>query len=77
MFSSILTADYKYSLLKWDNLRQPIQMQLSHKHKQFCQFVAAFLKCRLNFEHFQEKDVPHRWCILEITDSEIRGEINV
>ena len=77
MFFSILTADYKYSLLKWDNLRPPIQMQLFHKQKQFCQFVAAFLKCRLNFEHFQKKDTPHSWCILEITDSEIRSEINV
>ena len=52
-------------------------MQLFHKQKQFCQFVAAFLKCRLNFEHFQKKDTPHSWCILEITDSEIRSEINV
>ena len=55
MFVNILTADDKYSLLNRDNLRQPIQMQLSQKHKTFSQFVAAFLKARLNFEHFQKK----------------------
>ena len=30
-------------------------MQLSQKHKTFSQFVAAFLKTRLNFKHFQKK----------------------
>ena len=30
-------------------------MQLSRKEKTFSQFVSAFLKCRLSFEHFQKK----------------------
>ena len=53
-----LTADHKYSLLNRDNLRQSIQIQLSHKQKLFSEFVSAFFKSRLNFEHFQEKDDP-------------------
>ena len=28
------------------------------------------MKFRSNFEHFDEKDDPHRFCIFEITDSE-------
>ena len=59
MFVNILTANDKYSLLNRDNLRQPIQMQLSHKQKTFSEFVSAFLKERLNFQHFQKKDDPH------------------
>ena len=53
MFVKILTADDKYSVLNRDNLRQPIQMQLSQKEKTFSEFVSAFLKARLNFEYFQ------------------------
>ena len=30
-------------------------MQLPQKQKTFSQFVAAFLKARLNFEHLQKK----------------------
>ena len=55
MLFNILTTNHKYSLLNRDNLRQPIPMQLSRKEKTFSQFVSAFLKCRLNFEHFQKK----------------------
>ena len=50
-----LTPSQKYSLLNTDNLRQPIEMQLSLKLKSFSQFFSAFSKCRLNFEHFQTK----------------------
>ena len=60
MFVNILTSDDKCFLLKRDNLRQPIQMQISQKQKNFSQFVAAILKSRLNFEHFLKKDDPHR-----------------
>ena len=48
VFVNILTADDKYSLLNRDNLRQPIQMQLSQKQITFSQFFSAFLKERLN-----------------------------
>ena len=59
MFVNILTADDKCSLLNRDNLRQPIQMQLSRKQKKFSEFLSAFLKARLVFEYFQAKDLPH------------------
>ena len=72
-----LTADDKYSLVKRDNLRKPIQMQLSQEQESFSQFLFEFLKGSLNFEHFQSEDEPHSWSISEITDSEIPGEINV
>ena len=50
-----LTDDEKYSLLYRENLMQPIQILLSEKRKTFSQFFSAFLKCTLNFEHFQKK----------------------
>ena len=58
MFVNTLTADHKYSLPNIDNLRRPIQMQLSQKIKTVCEFGAPFLKSILNFEHFQYKDGP-------------------
>ena len=45
-------------------------MQLSQKQITFSQFFAAFLKSIWNFERFEKKDDPHRFCISEITDSE-------
>ena len=59
MFLNILSADDKYSLLKRDNLRQAIQVQLSQKRKKSSQFLAAFLKSRLSFEDFRKNDPPH------------------
>ena len=41
-FPNTLTADNKFSLLKGDNLRQPIQMQLSRKQKIFSDIFSAF-----------------------------------
>ena len=55
IFVNILTTDDKYSLLNTDNLRHPIQMQLSPKEKTFSDFFSAVLKCKLNFQHFQKK----------------------
>ena len=72
MFANILTADDKYSLLNRDNLRQPIQMQLSQKEKTFSEFVFEFLKCKLNFERFQKNCDIYSWYISKITDSEKR-----
>ena len=65
-----MATDEKYPVLNRDNLTISIQMQLSQKQKTFSQFFAAFLKSTLNFEHFEKKDDPHRFCISEITDSE-------
>ena len=59
LFVKTLSADDKYSLLKRDNLGQPIRTQLSQKQKAFYQFFLAFSKCALNLKHFQKKDDPH------------------
>ena len=65
-----LDADDRYAVLNRRNLTIPIQMQLSQKQKTFSQFLAAFLKSRLNFKYFGEKNDPLRFCIFEIRASE-------
>ena len=50
-----LPTDEKYPVLNRNNLTILIQMQFSDKQKSFSQFLAAFLKSRLNFEHFLKK----------------------
>ena len=55
LFLKTLTDDDKYSLLYRDNLTQPIQIRFSEKQKTFSDFLTAFLKSTLNFEHFQKK----------------------
>ena len=64
-----LTDDEKYSLHFRENLTQPIQILLSQKQKTFLDFFSAFLKCTLNFEHFEKKDAPYSRCISQITVS--------
>ena len=64
-----LGADEKYLVLHRDNLRIPIDMQVSQKQKAFAEFFVANFKSRLNFKHFFKKDDPHRFCIFEVTDS--------
>ena len=59
LFVNTLSADDKYSLLKRDNLTQPIRTILSQKQKPFYQLLLAFSKSALNLEHFQKKDDPH------------------
>ena len=68
-----LSADGKYSLLKRENLTQPIQMQLSQKQKTFSEFFSKFLRSSLNFEHFGKTNDSHSWGIAEIADSEKHG----
>ena len=48
-------------------------MQLSQKQKKFSEFISAFLKAWLIFEHFMKKDAPHSWCISEIADFKKHG----
>ena len=62
-------TDEKYPVLNIGNLTIPIQMQLSQKTKTFSQFFAAFWKSRLNFEYFEKKYDPHRFCISKVTTS--------
>ena len=68
---STLATNDKCPNLNRDNLTIPNQMQLSHNHKWFSQFFAAFLKSRINFQHFEKKDNPHSFCISQITDCEL------
>ena len=55
---------------------QQIQILLSHKQKTFSQFLSAFLKSTLNFEHSGKKDDPHSRCISQMTVSEKGDSIN-
>ena len=52
---STLAAVQKYLVLNRDNLKVPIQMQLSQKQKTFPQFMPTFLKSIFNFKHFKKK----------------------
>ena len=45
-------------------------MQFSQKQKIFFKFFATFLKPRFNFKRFASKHDPHRFCILEVRNSE-------
>ena len=56
LFVNTMSDDGKYSLLYRENLTQPIQILLSPKQNTFSDFLAAFLKSTLNFEHFLKKD---------------------
>ena len=57
LFVNIFTADDKYSLPNRSNLTQLIQMILSLREKSFVNFFSGVLKYRLNFEHFQIKEM--------------------
>ena len=69
LFVNTLIPDDKSSLVNRDNFSQPIQILLIQKQNTFSQFFSAFLKSKLNFEHFSQKDDPNTRCIFEITDS--------
>ena len=71
LFSSILAAKDKSPVLNRVNLTIPVKVQLSQKEKKFSEVFSSFMKSSLNFEHFEENDEPHRFCISEITDSEV------
>ena len=70
LFLNTLATDEKDPVLNRDNLTIPIETQLSGKQKTFSQSSPAFFKSSLNFQHFDKKDVPHRFLISEITNSE-------
>ena len=55
MFPKKLTAEGKYPIEDWENLRLPTQMQLSEKQKTFSQFFVAFMEFTLHFKHFEQK----------------------
>ena len=45
-------------------------MLISQKQKLFSEFLKGYLKCTLNFDHFQKKEDPHSRCVFEITETE-------
>ena len=48
-FVNILTSDDKHYLLNRDNLKQPIQIQLSQKQKYFSEFFFCIFKIFIKF----------------------------
>ena len=48
-------ANEKYQVLNRENLMIPIQMQLYETQKNFSEFLAAFVKSRLNLKNFEKK----------------------
>ena len=50
-----LPANGKYPVLNRDNLKIPVQMQLSQRQKNLLSVFAAYLKYILNFQRFAKK----------------------
>ena len=63
----------KHSLLKRDNLTQPIHIHISQKQKIFSEFFFAFLKSILNFKHLPKKGDPYNWYVSGNTGCEKYG----
>ena len=57
----------------WDNLTQPIQIQLSQKQKICSELFFAFLQSILNFKPLPKKDDPQSCCISGNQSSEQYG----
>ena len=53
VFVDTLSADAKYNVEYYENLRLKIQMQLSEKQKAFSQIFVRFLESTSNFKHFE------------------------
>ena len=49
------------SILNRNNLKQPIQMQISKKKKCVSEFSSPFLELKLYFEHLKKKDGRHAY----------------
>ena len=59
------------------NFTQQLEALLSQKEKTYSGFLLAFLKCSLNFEHFEKKDEYPSLVISKVIDSERGGYLNV
>ena len=70
VFVDTLPADDKYPVEYYENLRLPIQMQLSEKGKPFSEFFVRFQESTSNFKHFEGKDDGHSYCVSEIRNCE-------
>ena len=76
LFVNTLTAQYTYSGRNMLTLTQQVQTPLSLKQKTFSRFFIAFLKSRLNGEHFQKKGESSSLSISEIIDSKRGGYLS-
>ena len=54
-FLNTLAADDKYSRRNMQNFQQQLQTALSQKQKIFSLIFIAFIKPKLNLEHFDKK----------------------
>ena len=77
LFVDTLTVDEKHYLLTGENLTETIQIQLSQKQKNFCEFFFAFLKSILIFKHLPKNEEPHSWCISWKSGSKKYGKVIV
>ena len=59
------------------NFTKEIEAPFSQKQKTFSRYFIAFLKCTLNLEHFEIKDVYSSLVISKVIDSERGGYLNV
>ena len=72
-----MTTDDKYSRRNMLNFTKQLEVPLSQKQKTFSGFFLPFLKCALNLEHFEKKDVYSSLLISKVIDSERGGYLNV
>ena len=77
LFVSTLTTDDKYSRRNMLNFTQQFEALLSEKQKTFSGFFIAFLKCKLNLEHFVKKDEYPSLVISKVNDCERSGYLRV
>ena len=59
LFVNILTADAKYPVEDCENLRLPIEMQLSEKRKPFLNFLFHFWSLHQFLNILKKKDDRH------------------
>ena len=54
-FVNTFSVDDKHSVLKRDNFKQKIHMQLCKQQKTFLKLFSGLFKSKLNLEHFCKK----------------------
>ena len=54
LFAKTLNSDDKFSILNRNTLNATISYEILSERKTFSEYFSAFLKSRLNFEHFQK-----------------------
>ena len=59
MFVNTLTANDRYPVQDYENLRLQIQVHLSLKRKSFSKFLVLFLESTSNFKNFEKEDDRH------------------